>query len=227
MSRPATNVARVAPNVQRVGAFDLTGIIDYQRESIRLKRFSFFGRLTNLRLGLDDRAEYFQSDAFQRLCVTNKVIGHTLEWPADKAPAVAWADDRSTLLLPDGIQYAPSISIRAFMRVDLASKHLPPGVKWNGSRVVADKASGRVRQNMFDFASGALTGRDGSRFAILQPVEQAVVLANVRSTRWQSNGTMMNCQGKPTFDGRHPFLLVNPFSPEAYLAGGKFDFDVV
>jgi len=216
-----------APNVTRVSDFDLAGIIEFQRSSIREKNYSLFGRLTNLRMGLDDRAEYFRGEAFRRLCLTNKVIGHTLEWPAEKAPVVAWAMDRSTLLFPDGIQYPPSISIRAFVRVDLASKNLPPGVKWDGSQVVADRKGGRVKQNMFDFASGSLTGRDGSRFLILQPVEQAVVLANVPSARFRSTGTLMNCQGKPTFDGRHPFLLVSPFSAEAYLAGGRFDFDAI
>lgn len=222
MSRPATSAA-----VQRVSSFDLSGIIEYQRDSIRDKKYSLFGRLTNLRLGLDDRAEYFHGEAFRRLCLTNKVIGHTLEWPSHHAPYVAWAADRSTLLFPDGIQNPPSISIRAFMRVDAASKHLPPGVKWDGSRLVADKKSGRVKQNMFDFASGSLTGRDGTRFAIFQPVEQAVMLANVTSARFRSTGTMMNCEGKPTFDGRHPFLLVSPGSPEAYLAGGRFDFEAI
>ncbi len=216
-----------AANIQRVSDFDLAGIIEFQRSSIREKKYSLFGRLTNLRMGLDDRAEYFQGEAFKRLCLTNKVIGHTIEWPAEKAPVVAWAMDRSTLLFPDGIQHAPSISVRAFMRVDVASKHLPPGVKWDGSQVIADKGNGRVRQDIFDFASGSLNGRDGSRFAILQPVEQAVVLANVTSSRFRSNGTLMNCHGKPTFDGRHPFLLVSPFSREAYLAGGRFDFDAI
>lgn len=216
-----------APAIQRVSDFDLAGIIEFQRSSIREKKYSLFGRLTNLRLGLDDRAEYFSGEAFRRLCHTNKVMGHSLEWPAEKAPYVAWAMDRSTLLFPDGIQHPPSISIRAFMRVDVTSKDLPPGVKWDGSQVVADRKSGRVKQDIFDFASGSLTGRDGSRFAILQPVEQAVVLANVSSARFKSNGTLMNCHGKPAWDGRHPFLLVSPFSAEAYLAGGRFDFDAI
>lgn len=217
----------VAPSLLRSTEFDLAGIIEYQRDSIRERKFSLFGRLTNLALGLDDRAQYFHGEAFRRLCVTNKVIGHTLEWPQEKAPYVAWAMDRSTLLFPQGIPYAPSISIRAFMRVDLASKHLPPGVKWDGSRVVADRQSGRVKQNMFDFASGSLTGRSGDGFVILQPIEMAIVLANVTSSRFRSSGTLMKCAGKPTFDGRHPFLLASPFGPEAYLAGGKFDFDAI
>jgi hypothetical protein len=215
-------------SVGRVSDFDLTGIIQYQRDSIREHKYSMIGRLTDLRLGVDDRAEYTRGAAWQRICAQSKVVGLTLRWSAAEAPYVAFANDKQTVLFPDGMPKPPKIEMSVYRLINAAAKDLPPGLAYDKKgELVADNKEGKVVQSIFDFASGSLTGRDNSRFVILQPVEQLVMLANVASTRFKSTGTMLDCYGRATFDGRYPFLLVSPFTKEAYLAGGRFSFDAL
>lgn len=214
-----------APSVGRFSNFDLTAILAYQEDCIRDHKYSYLGRVTNIRLGIDDNAEYFRGDARRRLSASTKVVGLTIEWPQHDAPFIAFAPDNETPLFPGGIQHPPKMGVRAFQKIDMRGSKLPPGMKWNGTNLVADDKTGWVRQSMYDFASGKLIGRNGQGFVILQPIEQIIVLANVYSKKFHTNGTMLTLTGKPTFEGRRPFLLVSPDSPHAHIAGGLWTLE--
>lgn len=209
--------------VQRVSDFDLQGIIEYQRGCLRDKNYTILGRCTNLRLGIDDNAAYFKGDAFRRLSTHTRVAGLQLEWPHLQAPWVGFAKDSQTLLFVDGIKHRPKMRAAIYKRMSLTDSKMPPGFKYNGKDLVQDNERGYVEQDFLDFASGSLTGRTGKGYAVLQPIEQVIVIANVASSRFGGSGTMLNLVGKPTFDGRHVFLMINPFDLEAYLAGGRFE----
>lgn len=210
----------------RVKNFDLTGTMAWQRDCLQKKTYDIRGRMTELRLGIDARAEYCRGGAWARVSRTSKVLGLTLSWPADDAPWIAFAPDKQTMLFPGGIQRPPKCAVRELrlMKMDVQSKELPPGLKWRGSELVGDDKRGYTTQDMADYASGKMTGRDGSKFAILQPLEQIILLANVRSGAFGSAGTMLNVQGSAAFDGRHPALLMSVNSPEAYIVGGMWTF---
>jgi|SRR5690242_8301189 len=217
-----------AAAVGRVSDFDLNGILKWQADCIRQHKCSIIGRATEIRLGVDDNAEYTKGPAWKRICAQSKVMGLTLKWEKRDAPFVAFAPDKQTLLFVDGIAHRPKVEASVYRLIDMRNKDLPKGVSLGQhGQLVADNKEGKVAQSIFDFASGSLTGRGGERFVILQPIEQVIILANVTGTRFRSTGTMLNVQGRCTFDGRYPFMLVSPFVRQAYLAGGRFSFDTV
>lgn len=195
-----------APNIGRVQNFDLQGTLKYQEDSIRDRKFHMLGRMLNLRLGIDDNAEYFSGEAWERVRKTSKYYGLTLEWHQDQAPWVAFCEDRQTLVLPQGIQHMPTIAV--IKNLELNEKKLD----------VRQNDAPRLPQRMADFSSGRIMGARGQgSFVVLQPIEQVAVYANVAS------GTLMLLKGSAIF-GRHPFLMVDPFSPKAYIAGGALNF---
>lgn len=194
-----------APAVTRVQNFDLTGTLQYQRDMIAQRKCLPFGRILNIQLGLDDNAQYCQGEAWQRVSKISKIQGLTLEWKNDEAPVAYWAEDKQTLLLPNGIQNLPTMVAQIF-----------------GPRIVRDNLKDttelpRIPQRLSDYSSGRIMGRDGSGFLILQPVLQVIVLAFGVST-------MINLKGS-SLHNRWPFLMVSPKNHEAYLAGGRLAFD--
>lgn len=207
-------MARAAsPNLQRIQTFDLQGTIQYQRDCICDKKFDILGRLTNLRLGIDDNAEYFQGEAWRRVSRSSKVYGLQLEWPQDQAPVVAFAPDRQTVILPNGIMHLPSIVATMFkdLRVELGEGKFASATR--GENVP------RMPQRLSDYSSGRLMETRSSKkgFVILQPIEQMIVFSHVNS------GSMLDLRGFPIMN-RHPFLMVDPWSSEAYIAGGSLMF---
>jgi hypothetical protein len=193
-----------APRVESVRSFDLTGTIQYQRDCLGRSKYTDLGRLLNIRLGIDDAAQYATGEAWRRVSRTSKIMGLTLEWKNQEAPIVCMADDRQTVLLKHGIRHMPTLVATVF-----------------GNRIHRDPTDTRelprLPQRLSDYASGRLMGKDRTGFLILQPVEQLIVLAFGVST-------MLNMRGFPV-DNRHPFLLVSPKGPEAYIAGGMLGFD--
>lgn len=194
-----------APGVERVRSFDLTGTIEYQRHCLGKKKYTDLGRVLNIRLGIDDKAQYATGEAWRRVSRTSKIMGLTLEWKNEEAPIACMAEDRQTVLLKHGIRHMPTLVASIF-----------------GNRIVHrdpkdTRELPRLPQRLSDYASGRLMGRDRSGFLILQPIEQLIVLAFGVST-------MLNMKAWPV-DNRHPFLLVSPSGPEAYIAGGMLGFD--
>lgn len=198
------NRAALAPQIERVKQFDLTGIIQYQRDCIRQKKCLPFGRILNIGLGLDSAAAYNTGEAWKNISKLSKVMGLGLEWKQEEAPVAYWSEDRQSIVLPQGIPNLPTVAAQIY-----------------GPRIVRDpkdtRALPRIPQKLSDYASGRLAGRDSSGFLIIQPVLEIVVLTYGVST-------MMKVKGF-TQDNRWPFLLMSPTSPEAYIAGGILGFD--
>jgi hypothetical protein len=195
-----------APAVQRVRNFNLVDTMAYQRQQIQQRKASLLGRVMNIRLGIDDNAEYFRGEAWKRVARSSRMMGLTLEWKTDEAPVLGHAEDRQTAIFMDGIQNLPTVAAHVLrdagnMNLTTAGQHQLP----------------RLPQRLSDFSSGRIMGRDGSGFLVLQPVEQIAILAYGIST-------MLILRGRQV-DGRYPCLLVNPHSPEAYIAGGMLTFD--
>ena len=193
------------PSVSRVQNFDLQGTIQYQRDCAQKKDFTLLGRMTNLRLGIDDNAEYFRGDAWQRVKRTSKVYGLTLEWHQNEAPWIAFCPDKQTCILPNGISHLPSVvpsMLKDFRPVEAHDATKQP----------------RMPQRLSDYSSGRLMDVRGDKgFVVLQPVEEVIVFSHV------AGGTLLKLKGSNVL-GRYPFLMVNPFGTDAYIAGGCLSF---
>jgi hypothetical protein len=184
----------------RVANYNIGDMIDWQRDSIRKREFTPLGRVLNIRLGIDSRAAYFNSDAWKRVMPKSKVMGLNLEWPENLAPWVGFAKDGQTLLFLNGIEHQPRV-LATIMR-DLEAE-LRDGLV---QRAQTGQNIPRIPQDLCDYASGQIISRDGWNFAVCQPVEQIAVLSSVRSASFRSNGTFLMLRGVP-LDGRHPALL--------------------
>lgn len=200
------------PSVSRVQNFDLQGTIQYQRDCIRDHKYDVLGKITNLMLGIDDNAEYFRGEAFHRVSRNSKIYGLQLEWHQDEAPIIGFCADKQTAVLPEGIRCLPTIvaNMMKELRVDLGE----------GKYATAQRGSEvpRMPQRLSDYSSGRLMDVRGEKgFVVLQPVETVIVFSHV------ATGTLLKLVGSPIV-GRHPFLMVNPFGTEAYLAGGSLYF---
>jgi hypothetical protein len=211
----ATAIAR-ASTLLKSQNFDLQGTIQYQRDCVRDKKFDILGRVTNLRLGIDDNAEYFRGDAFRRVSRDSKVYGLQLEWHQDEAPWIGFCADKQTCVFPYGIVHLPTIVATMFtdLRVKLESGKYQTATR--GDSVP------RMPQRLSDYASGRLMDVRGEKgFVVLQPVEQVIVFSHMPSGG--RAGSMLNLKGSAVL-GRHPFLMVNPFGTDAYIAGGSLNF---
>jgi hypothetical protein len=184
----------------RVGNYNIGDMIQLQKDWLRARKFTALGRITNIRLGVDSRAAYFNADAWKRVCPKTKVMGLQLEWPAEIAPWCGFAEDRQTLLFLNGIQECPRVSASIMRAVE---DELRDGavLKHQSNQVP------RISQYIEDYASGKMLSRDGWQYAICQPVEQIAVLTSTRSATFGTNGTWLRLRGYP-IDGRFPALFV-------------------
>jgi hypothetical protein len=199
LKRPAS------PGVSRIQNFDLQGTIQYQKDCIRNRQYDVLGRLTNLSLGIDDNAEYFRGKAWERVSRTSKAYGLQLEWDQKHAPWIGFCPDKQTCIFPSGIQHLPSVVPSMLKDFRPASAH-------------ATAEQPRMPQRLSDYSSGRLMDVRGEKgFVILQPVLACIIFSHV------AGGTLLKLKGAPVL-GRHPFLMVNPFGPEAYIAGGGLSF---
>jgi hypothetical protein len=199
----------------KVTNYDLNGMIQYQRDSIRKKKFDYCGRVLSIAMGIDRNAAYTKGAAFERVKVTSGVMGLTIEWNQFGHPYVAFARDRQTLIFPDGINVPPTVSVREFA-------HRFQGQEQKALFAADGKGDPTqvplMKMSMLDFASGRIGGKDGSKFACLQPILQvAVMLSGVAK--------IVIFNSRPSGDGRQPCLMVSPNSAEAYLVGGAFGTD--
>lgn len=205
-----------ASHLLRCQNFDLQGTIEYQRDCIRDRKFDIIGRVTNLLLGIDDNAEYFRGEAFRRVSRASKVYGLQLEWHQDEAPWIAFCADKQSCIFPHGILHMPSVVATMFkdLRVELGEGKYQHAMR--GENVP------RMPQRLSDYSSGRLMDvRGKSGFVVLQPIEQIIVFSHLASGG--TAGSMLNLKGAAV-NGRHPFLMVNPFGTDAYIAGGALTF---
>lgn len=208
-----------AAAVKKVSSYNLADMMQFQRDCLKnptgKKDQQYLGRILNIKLGIDDNAEYFRGAAWRRVAQSSKVMGLNIEWKREDAPYAMHAADRQTLLLPGGIRELPTMSTTVF--TDIRAE-IMNGAEHTGNFKVAQKGElARTPQRLSDFASGRMMGRDGSGFLVLQPIEQIAILA-------YSISSILILKGHAV-DGRWPVLLISPNSPEAYIVGGMLAFD--
>lgn len=199
----------------KVTNYDLNGMIQYQRDSIRKRKFHYAGRVLSIAMGIDRNAAYTKGKAFERVKVTSGVMGLTIEWNQFGHPHIAYAPDHQTLIFPDGINTPPSVTMREFVNrfhgMEQKALFAADG-KGDPSQVPL------IKMSMLDFASGRIAGKDGTKFACLQPILQvAVILSGISK--------IIVFNSRPSGDGRQPCLMVSPDSSETYLVGGSWGTD--
>jgi hypothetical protein len=182
--------AVAAPGVTRVQDYSVGTTIELHRQCMRARRYEPIGQMLNLMLGPDDEAAYMQKkDVRERIARLSQYRGLMLDW-GNNGPVIAYAPARSSCLFPLGISKPP----RAY------------------DPVPAEKAGKKITQELSDYASGYMLGRDGTEFLILRPVLYIGVwiLANLYTMVGQSDPQT----------GEYPTLLINPKTREGHIIGG-------
>jgi len=186
-------MAAAAPAVNVNSGNNLTDIIERNRESVRTRRYETIGKMLNIMLGPDDSAEYMRGgDAHARVSRLSKVQGIQIDWGQDRGPVLAWAPGRSNCTFPFGIDAPP--------RIKNPLNHI-------------EKTNNTISQNLEDYASGFIAGRDGSKFLVLQPVLYIGV--------WPFGvPSLFTVLGHPDQFGKYPALLINTKKREGHIVGG-------
>jgi len=179
-----------APGVTRVHSNSVGDVIQAHREAIGARRYEPIGKMLNILLGPDDEAAYMQKkDVRERIARLSQYRGLQLDWGND-GPIIAYAPHRSSCLFPFGISKPP----RAYDPVPMA------------------KHGSKIKQELEDYASGYMMGRDGTTFMILRPVMYIGV--------WIM-ASLYTMVGRADRQGDYPTLLINPKTREGHIVGGS------
>lgn len=173
----------------------LTDVIERHREAAKTRRYEPIGKMLNILLGPDDDAAYMQRlEVRERIERLSKVQGLQIDWGQHEAPQIAWAPHRSSCMFPYGISAPPRISN-------------PLGVR---------SRQKTITQDLRDYASGVIAGRDGSVFMVLQPVLYIGL--------WPFGvASLFTMLGHPDHTGKFPALLINTKTREGHLIGGLLE----
>lgn len=170
--------------------------LDFRRLAMRDKTFIPIGRMITIRLGVDDNAAYFQEQVRTKLVPITQKQGLILDWGKDGPQMAQCARDRDVYVFPRGI-------------------HRPPAIK---DPVIGSFHAPTIKQDLGHYSSGVVTGRDGTTFIVLQPVEQVVVLVG------GAGMLIMNGRTHP-IDGTKCAMLINPQTWEGHIVQGLLTFD--
>lgn len=194
-----------APAVQRVPPLNLADKIGQQVDAIRNNHWMPIGHVMRIQLGISDESAYFQDTVREKIGPITKMMGLTLDWNQNCFPYLAHMADGKTartevFLFPRGIPYPPKMADPRYRRLMPSDPPVP-----------------MIRQDMEYYASGQIYGRDGTRYLVLQPVEQIalVVMASMPILRGRTNPA----------NGTKPAFLYSPAKKMGYLVGGLLTFD--
>lgn len=187
-----TSVKTAAPG--RVIKDDLTQQILDNRDDMRNARSFAIGKMLCIFLSPEDNATYALNPSVrERIASVTKVRGLQLEWPQSVAPNICWNHRRNGIVFPFGCPKPPRIA---------DPRH----------QAAADKT---ISQNIEDYASGYIAGRDGSEFIVLQPVVYIGV--------WILAGLYNLVAHPDPVSGKYPALLMRPNTSEAHIVYGAFE----
>lgn len=188
-TRPVAAPQMAAPNVTRVHDNSVGGTIELHRECLRSRRYEPIGKMLNIMLGPDDEAAYMQKkDVRERIARLSQYRGLQLDW-GQQGPLIAFAPGRSSCLFPLGCPKPP----RAMDPVPL------------------EHHGRKITQELKDYASGYLLGRDGTEFLVMRPVCYIGV--------WIM-ASLYVMVGQADHRGEYPTLLMNPKTNEGHIVGG-------
>jgi hypothetical protein len=181
--------------------------IQQQMEAVRDHHYLPLGLLMRLQLGISDDSAYFQDAVRNHLAPISRLQGLMLDWPQDCSPQIAELQDGRSgrtqqFIFPRGVGRPPRISDPRFVKLHVADPE-PPS----------------MTQDVDYYASGLIYHRNGTKFYVLQPVEQLAV-------RPYGAATIILLRGRTNiFDGTKVALLFSPFKKLAFLVGGMITFD--
>lgn len=187
-----------AATIVKSKTLSLAEQIEYRREALKNRNFIPIGCVLMVRLGVDDNAAYFQQEVNNKIASITQRQGLTLDWQKHDAPQLAQVGkDMDSYVFPRGISMLPKIK----------------------DPRIASAVAPMIPQNLDHYASGYVAGRDGSKFYVLQPVEQVVVLMYAASTM-----LIMHGRTNP-MNGTKCAMLISPKGGEGYIVGGLLSFD--
>lgn len=191
--------------VMRVPPLNLADAIGQQVTAVRNHHWTPVGHVMRIQLGISDESAYFQESVRERIAPITKMMGLTLDWNQKCFPYLAHMADGKTsrtevFLFPRGIEHPPKIADPRYRRL------LP-----------TDPPVPMIRQDMDYYSSGQIFGRDGTRYLVLQPVEQIaiVVFSSMPILRGKTNPA----------NGTKPAFLYSPAKKMGFLVGGLLTFD--
>jgi hypothetical protein len=197
--------AGTAPAVKRVAPLNLADQLGQQATAVRNRHWTPVGHVMRIQLGISDDSAYFQDAVRDKIAPLTKLQGLTLDWNQQCYPYLAHMADGHTsrtevFLFPRGIEYPPKIADPRYRRLSPTDPPVP-----------------MIRQDVDYYASGQIIGRDGTRYVVLQPVEQIaiVVMASMPILRGRTNPA----------NGTKPALLYSPTKKIGFLVGGLLTFD--
>src|SRR5579859_5691870 len=194
MATSTMAAARKSAAVTRVSQDSLADVIQLHRNAARERRYEPIGRMLNMIVGPDDEAAYMQKmDVRERIARLSKVQGLQIDWGQNHAPQICWAPHRSSLMFPFGCPNPPRIADPTALGVTRK----------------------RIAQDLEDYASGFVLGRDGTRFLVIQPVLYMGV--------WIMDGLYILVGHNDPATGKYPSLLINPKTSEAHIVGGLIE----
>jgi hypothetical protein len=198
-------VSALAPAITRAAPLNLADALLQQMNAVKNRHWTPVGHVMRIQLGISDDSAYFQEIVREKLAPLTKLQGLTLDWNQNCFPYLAHMADghisrTEVFLFPRGIEYPPKI---ADPRVRRMSTSDPPAPM--------------IRQDIDYYASGQIFGRDGTRFLVLQPIEQIAIAV-------MSSMPILRGRTNPA-NGTKPALLYSPARKTGFLVGGLLTFD--
>jgi hypothetical protein len=197
--------ATASAPLMRAVSLNLADTLFQQIAAVRNRHWTPVGQVMRIQLGISDDSAYFQEQVREKLAPLTKMQGLTLDWNQNCFPYLAHMADGHTsrtevFLFPRGIEYPPKIADPRYRRMSPTDPPVP-----------------MIRQDMDYYASGQIFGRDGTRFLVLQPVEQiaVVVMSSMPILRGRTN----------VANGTKPAFLYSPAKKMGFLVGGLLTFD--
>jgi hypothetical protein len=201
----ATAMSARAPAVMRVPPLNLADAIGQQNDAIRNHHWTPIGHVMRIQLGISDESAYFQDHVNERISGITRMMGLCLDWNQNCFPFLGHMADGKTnrtevFLFPRGIEHPPKMADPRYRRMSASDPAVP-----------------LVRQDPEYYSSGQIFGRDGTRYLVLQPVEQIAiaVMASMPVLRGRTNPG----------NGTKPAFLYSPTKKIGYLVGGLLTFD--
>lgn len=185
-----------APFVQRVHEFSLADTIQYRRDLVRKHRWVPAGYLMGISFDRSDDAQYATPEVQERWARSETKRQNMLHliWEQENYPVMGNGGN-GHFVFPFGLSTPPTIKDHA---INVLVK---PGEKVR-----------ELSQDIFDYVDGYVSGRDGTKFVVIQPVISCAFVALSRIMAYR--GVV------DPATGTYPALLYEPVTREAHFVGG-------
>ncbi len=194
--------------VMRQPAASLADILLQHIGAIRNRTCLPLGRVLRIQLGISDDSAYFQEEIRQKLVPISHLQGMMLDWTQQYSPEIAELKDGTAsgrtmqFVFPRGVNVPPRIQDPRFRKLNVNDADPPT-----------------MRQDVEHYASGFILDRSGTKYYVLQPIEQICV---------QPYGvpTLLLLYGRTNpWNGTKVAFLFSPKTKTGFLVHGQLGFD--